>query len=59
MFRELKLTVVAEGVENSDEKDWVSELQVDVIQGWYYAEAMPKDRAHQFATHWQLDKGAM
>ena len=58
MFRELELTVVAEGVESTDERDWVKELKVDVIQGWYYAEAMPKDRAHHFATHWKLGKEA-
>lgn len=59
MFKELNLTVIAEGVENADEKDWVNELKVDVIQGWYYAEALPRERAHQFAMHWQLDKNVI
>lgn len=37
----LGLTIVAEGVETKQQLDYLLENNVNLIQGWYYAKAMP------------------
>lgn len=44
MAKDLKITVLAEGVETELQKDFLKESHCDVIQGYYYAKPMPMDR---------------
>ena len=38
---ELALKVVAEGVETDEQLELLRSMEVDILQGWYYARAMP------------------
>ena len=51
MAKDLQITVLAEGVETEQQKEFLKALNCDMIQGYYYAKPMPADR---FATY--LDK---
>lgn len=51
MAKDLKITVLAEGVETEQQKEFLKESHCDIIQGYYYAKPMP---AEQFAMY--LDK---
>lgn len=48
MAKDLEITVLAEGVETEEQKDFLKEENCDLIQGFYYAEPMPPD---SFASH--------
>ncbi len=37
----LNLPLLVEGVESQDDLDWLSDMGIDLIQGWYFAKAMP------------------
>lgn len=41
MAKDLKMEVLAEGVETSDQKDFLQNAKCDMIQGYYYARPMP------------------
>lgn len=47
-FKELGMTVVAEGVETEEQRRMVVDSQVDQIQGFYYARPMPEEEARAF-----------
>ena len=42
MIKELGMTVLAEGVEEKDQADWLIELGCDYLQGYYYSRPVPK-----------------
>ena len=41
MAKDLKMEVLAEGVETSDQKEFLQNARCDMIQGYYYARPMP------------------
>lgn len=41
MAKDLKMEVLAEGVETKEQKDFLQGVQCDMIQGYYYARPMP------------------
>jgi len=43
MSHSMKLKVVAEGVEEIEQKDKLKEFGCDIAQGYYYSKPMPKD----------------
>jgi len=53
----LGLTVVAEGVETSNELDWLARHQCDIAQGYFIARPMPADALpHWIASYGQEEK---
>ncbi len=44
LCHELDLSVVAEGAENHEEKDWLYQNNCDMVQGYVIAKPMPVDR---------------
>jgi EAL domain-containing protein (putative c-di-GMP-specific phosphodiesterase class I) len=44
MAKDLDITVLAEGVETEQQKDFLKESRCDMIQGYYYAKPMPMDK---------------
>ncbi len=43
MAKDLEITVLAEGVETKQQKDFLQASRCDMIQGYYYAKPMPTD----------------
>lgn len=43
MAKDLEITVLAEGVETEQQKEFLKESRCDVIQGYYYARPMPTE----------------
>lgn len=43
MARTLKMSVVAEGIENADQASYLGALNVEYGQGWLYSKALPAD----------------
>ncbi|CAG2154880.1 putative cyclic di-GMP phosphodiesterase PdeB [Cupriavidus yeoncheonensis] len=43
MAHELRLEIVAEGVESASQVAWLLDKGVQYVQGWYYAKAMSED----------------
>ena len=43
MLKELKVNIVAEGVETVEQQKRLSDIGCDYLQGWYYAKAMPPE----------------
>ncbi|MBO5351920.1 MAG: EAL domain-containing protein [Lachnospiraceae bacterium] len=48
MAKDLEISVLAEGVENMQQKEFLKESNCDMIQGYYYAKPMPTE---QFANY--------
>lgn len=49
----LNLTTVAEGIENERQRDYLDALGIDVLQGFYYAGALPLSQAIDFARQFK------
>lgn len=47
-FKELGLTVIAEGVETEDQRRMVIDCGIDQIQGFYYSKPLPEEDAKEF-----------
>lgn len=43
MIKELRLEIIAEGVETKEQSECLKELGCDYLQGYYYAKPMPKE----------------
>lgn len=43
MLKELKVHIVAEGVETQDQQARLSDIGCDYLQGWYYSKAVPPE----------------
>ncbi len=43
MAKDLRMEVLAEGVETADQKEFLKDAKCDMIQGYYYARPMPID----------------
>ncbi|MEG0367363.1 MAG: EAL domain-containing protein [Coprobacillus sp.] len=48
VFKDLGMTIVAEGVETKEQNDFIIASGVDQIQGFYYAKPMPQDQFIKF-----------
>ena len=44
MAKDLEITVLAEGVETEQQKDFLKEVNCDLIQGYYYSKPMTTKR---------------
>ncbi len=44
MAKDLEITVLAEGVETEQQKEFLKEVNCDLIQGYFYSKPMPTDR---------------
>jgi len=51
MFKELKMEIFVEGIENKNEADSFKNLNVDYIQGYYYSTPLPEEEFIQFIRH--------
>ncbi|GGP22733.1 EAL domain-containing response regulator [Silvimonas iriomotensis] len=51
MAHRLKLTVVAEGVEDAEDWKLVQELGVELVQGFFVARPMPPDKIHDWVRN--------
>ncbi|MGN1084406.1 MAG: putative bifunctional diguanylate cyclase/phosphodiesterase, partial [Lachnospiraceae bacterium] len=54
MAKDLEMSVLAEGVETKDQKEFLQEARCDMIQGYYYAKPMPMA---EFETLYMEEKG--
>lgn len=43
MLKELKMHIVAEGVETQEQQSRLSSIGCDYLQGWYYSKAVPQE----------------
>lgn len=50
----LGLRVVAEGIEQEDQSDYLRGLGADIMQGYYYGRPMPIDKLREWLSQWQL-----
>jgi diguanylate cyclase (GGDEF)-like protein/PAS domain S-box-containing protein len=48
MSRNLKLSVIAEGIETEEQLDLVRSMNCDMVQGWYFSKALP---GHEFLSY--------
>lgn len=51
MAKTLELMIVAEGVENHEQVEYLVEQGVDYLQGWLYAKALPAQKFMEFLQH--------
>lgn len=52
-FHDLDMVVLAEGVENEEQAQFVKDCGIDQVQGYYYARPMPEKEAEEFLRkHW-------
>jgi EAL domain-containing protein (putative c-di-GMP-specific phosphodiesterase class I) len=51
MAQQLKLEVVAEGVETKEQLDFLRELQCDFVQGYYFSKPLPADAVMSARQH--------
>ena len=49
----LGLTAVAEGIERQEELEILTNLNCDLIQGYYFARPMPAEQAEEFIVEFQ------
>lgn len=43
MSRNLKLAVIAEGIETEEQLELIRSMNCDMVQGWYFSKALPED----------------
>ena len=47
MLKELKVRIVAEGVETQEQQKHLTGIGCDYLQGWYYSKAIPSEEFAQ------------
>ncbi|WP_296949452.1 EAL domain-containing protein [uncultured Massilia sp.] len=57
MAHGLRLTVVAEGVENRGQRDVLAQLGCDLVQGWHFSRAVPADDFARLLAAGRIDPG--
>ena len=57
--RDLKLSVVAEGVEEEEQWDPLARLGCDTIQGWLVSRPLPPERIAPFLADWERKRAGM
>ncbi|WP_343055080.1 EAL domain-containing protein [Azospirillum oleiclasticum] len=57
--RDLKLSVVAEGVEEEEQWDPLARLGCDTIQGWLVSRPLPPERIAPFLADWDRKRAGM
>lgn len=57
--RDLRLSVVAEGVEEEEQWDALARLGCDTIQGWLVSRPLPPDRIAPFLAEWDRKRAGM
>ncbi len=55
--KDFGLTCIAEGVERQGQKDILKQLGCDIIQGYYYSQAIPKEKVFQYIKKMNKDVG--
>ena len=50
LAKDLKISVLAEGVETESQKTFLQEANCDMIQGYYYAKPMPMNEFEKYIT---------
>lgn len=55
MAKDLNISVLAEGVETAQQKDFLKESNCDMIQGYYYAQPMPAENFEQYLVSKEVD----
>jgi diguanylate cyclase (GGDEF)-like protein len=58
MARQLRLTVLCEGVETAEQRDFLGGLGVDEFQGWLYAPALPAEACERLLAQGDLSRVA-
>jgi EAL domain-containing protein (putative c-di-GMP-specific phosphodiesterase class I) len=58
MARALGLDIVAEGVENAGQLAYVTELDCDYVQGFFFARPLPAERLEEFLRSGALASAA-
>lgn len=51
MAKWLEMRVIAEGVETLEQKDFLSSIGCDVIQGYYYSKPLPREEYEKLIEH--------
>jgi len=52
LAKRLDMSIVAEGVENQDDWDLITELGIDLVQGYFVAKPMPAEAFGDWAANW-------
>jgi diguanylate cyclase (GGDEF)-like protein len=58
MAHNLGYKVIAEGVEDEEQLDYLKEHACDVVQGYYYSRPLPADEFYQWATQYNSERKA-
>ena len=53
LARQLKMTAVAEGVEDRSDWDFVRQSECDIAQGYFIGKAMPPEAIFPWAARWR------
>ena len=52
LAKNMNLETVAEGIETSDQQQRLKELEVDLLQGYYYSKPLEKSK---FEKYWRIN----
>jgi diguanylate cyclase (GGDEF)-like protein/PAS domain S-box-containing protein len=56
LSHQLGLRVVAEGIEDGETADWLSEMGCDLGQGYYFSRPLPSGELDQWLRDWRSDE---
>ena len=58
LAKKLHVAIVAEGIEDIQQADYLKQLHCDFIQGYVYSKPLPVDEFEQWAIAWQANHAA-
>jgi len=58
LAKKLHVAIVAEGIEDIQQADYLKQLHCDFIQGYVYSKPLPVDEFEQWASAWQANHAA-